>query len=64
MQFINFTYIGRSIKCARLMFDNEIVYCLFPLYKHLVHNPSLKWEIVEKICPKDEKKYKFVHIVK
>ena len=46
------------------MFDNEIVYCLFPLYKYLIHNPSLKWDIVEKICPKDEKKYKFVHIVK
>lgn len=46
------------------MFDNEIVYCLFPLYKHLIHNPSLKWEIVERVSPKDEKTYKFVKIFK
>lgn len=63
MRFTNFTYLGRTIKCAVLAFNNETVYCLFPLYKHLVHNPSLKWDIVEKVCPKDRETYKFVKIL-
>lgn len=64
MKFINFTYLGRTIKCVALSYNNETVYCLFPLYKHLVHNPSLKWDIVERVNPKDEKTYKFIKIFK
>lgn len=60
MRFTNFTYLGRTIKCAVLAFNDETVYCLFPLYKHLIHNPSLKWEIVERT--KNEQTYKFIRI--
>lgn len=64
MKFINFTYIGRTIKCAKLLTpSNEVVYCLLFIYKHLIYNPSLKWEIIEKVCPKDRKTYKFVHLL-
>lgn len=63
MRFTNFTYLGRTIKCVALSYKNETVYCLFPLYKHLVHNPSLKWDIVEKVCPKDRETYKLVKIL-
>lgn len=61
MRFTNFTYLGRTIKCAVLTFNNETVYCLFPLYKHLIHNPSLKWEIIERT--KNEQTYKFIKIL-
>ena len=65
MRFIDFTFIGRSTRCAILKAPSgETVYCLFGVYHYLTHNPSLHWEIVSKVFPRNGRTYKFVHIVR
>lgn len=65
MKFKDFTFIGRTLKCAVLQTSaGKTVYCLFPIIKYLMHNPSLKWDVVEKVHPKNNKTYSFIHLSK
>ena len=63
MRFTDFTYIGRTSKCAVLKSPyGEIVYCLFGVYHYLTHNPSLRWEVIRKKNPEDGLHYDFIQI--
>ena len=61
MKFNNYTYVGRTAKCAVLESPTgNTVYCLFCIFKWLVHNPSLNWTEIERNHPTRDKVYKFI----
>ena len=63
MRFSNYTYIGRTAQCAVLKSSTgDTVYCLFCIFKWLMHNPSLKWDIIERKHPKKNATYKFIRL--
>ena len=64
MLFTNFTYVNRAHKCVILQSPSgNTVYCLYPVYHVLTHDPRRKFTIVTKINPKNGLSYNFIKLL-
>lgn len=63
--FQNYSYEGRTKKCVKLKSPSgETVYCLYPVFHKITHNPCLNWSIISRKNLHDEKTYKFIQVKK